>query len=52
MVTSTAQCPWADGQARLGALTRVVLARMVTSCAPLEQQSSLLCSQLFLAEEK
>lgn len=34
------------------ALTRVLLAWMVTSCAPLEQQSSLLCSQLFLVEEK
>lgn len=33
-------------------LTRVLLARAVASCAPLEQQSSLLCSQLFLAEEK
>lgn len=40
------------GEARLHALTGVVLARMVTSCAPLEQQSSLLCSQVFLAEEK
>lgn len=40
------------GEARLHALTGVVLARMVTNCAPLEQQSSLLCSQVFLAEEK
>lgn len=36
----------------MGPLTRVVLVRMVTSCAPLEQQSSLLCSQFFLVKEK
>lgn len=40
------------GEARLRALTGVVLARMVTNCASLEQQSSLLCSQVFLAGEK
>lgn len=33
-------------------LTSVLLAWMMASCAPLEQQSSLLCSQLLLAEEK
>lgn len=52
VITKAAQSPQGVGEARLGALTRVVLARTVTSCAPLEQQSSLLCSQVFLAEEK
>lgn len=40
------------GAARAGVLTSVLLSRMMTSCAPLEQQSSLPCSQILFAEEK